>query len=100
MEFDKAKKAIQKMAEDIEQGSFTQKDLTEFILEFRFELFQSKTIEKPSNTAMPYLNSYCGAITCSCGPQTDSCIECGEGFTTGFSAEEETGNIVKFKIKK
>jgi len=105
MEFDKAKLAIKKMAEEIDSGTFTQKELTEFILAFRFDLFQSPDVVDSSKVlSTPYVMSspnsnYGFALSCSCAGEENSCIECGPGFTTGFIAED-SGNIVKFKIKK
>lgn len=99
MEFDKAKTAIKKMAENIDNGSFTQKELTEFILAFRFDLFQSATVGESGKIFPTPYTGHGFALSCSCATEEKSCLECGPGFTTGFTVEE-TGNIVKFKIKK
>jgi hypothetical protein len=96
MEYEKAKKTIKEMAEEIDKGNFTQEKLTEFVLAFRFELFQKEVLEQG-----PFHPSYArkGFVSCSCGDVEKSCHECGPGFTTGF-AVNDNGKMTRFKIKK
>jgi hypothetical protein len=100
MEYEKAKKTIKEMAEEIDKGNFTQEKLTEFVLAFRFELFQKEVLEQgPFHPSFASATLYSGVVSCSCADVERSCNECGPGFTTGF-AISDVGSIKRFKIKK
>jgi len=92
MNFNEAKLAILEMADSVNAGTFTQSDLTTFVLAFRFELFQT------SKTLPGQVSNMTLCTTCSCGSTTKSCMECGPGYTTGF--HEHNDQMMSFKIKK
>jgi hypothetical protein len=96
MDFEDAKKTILEMAKKVEDGTLTKIELSEFVLSFRWNLFQSPP-PPITLTQMPEWHGH-HAITCSCAPMTDSCNECGPGYTTGFT--EYNNQIISFKIAK
>lgn len=79
------------MAKKVNDDSLTPQDLMEFVLGFRHELFDGKTISESVRTY--------AIVSCSCGSEQASCVECGPGFTTGFQVMEDN-QVFSFKIKK
>lgn len=95
MNLEDAKKQILRMAEDINQGNFSEQMLASFILSFRYDFFNTPTIVGPPGwqPGMP-------GISCSCGPMKDSCNECGEGKYTEFMFDHNANFLGSIKCDK
>lgn len=97
MNFEDAKKEILNMADAIKSNQFTEQSLTDFVLSFRYDLFQQKQSLEQLEISFP--KSHHG-ITCSCGPEPKSCDECGEGNYTKFVFGDQGNILGSVKVKK
>lgn len=97
MNFEDAKKEILNMADAIKSNQFTEQSLTDFVLSFRYDLFQQRQTFKQLENSFQNIRH---GISCSCAPELKSCDECGEGNYTKFVFGDQGNILGSVKVKK